>query len=255
MVVVIKVPHIPVPGPRLLDIYIGARYLRMVALAFVGLLGLYYIAEFLDKSDNLFKGQADGRLLLEYLWYSTPRFIAFIVPIATLLAVLGTIGGLTRTSELTVMRACGISLYRAAMPLFALALGWSGVLFVIDDRVIAKATQRAEVLEDVIKGNAPRTVNVLMNRHWLRGLDGRIYYYLAYQRQRLYGLSVFETQPRPYRLTSHTYASRADFRDSGWEADSGWTQHFPTLEHSKREGFVNRPLSLEQPSVFRERAD
>jgi LPS export ABC transporter permease LptG/LPS export ABC transporter permease LptF len=250
VVVVIKIPHLELPRPRLLDAYIAGKYLRMIALAAIGLLGLYYIAEFLDKSEKLFKGQADGALMLEYLWYSTPRFLAFIVPIATLLGVLGTIGTLTRTGELTVMRACGISLYRAALPLFTLALVWSGVLFFLDDRVIAKATQKAEVLDDQIRGNAPRTVNVLVNRHWLAAEDGRIYHYLAYQRQRLYGLSVFATQAPPYRLASHTYASRAEYRDSGWEAESGWIQRFPAIDRSEREAIKQRPLDLKQPDFF-----
>jgi LPS export ABC transporter permease LptG/LPS export ABC transporter permease LptF len=250
VVLVIKVPHLSLPGPRLLDVYIGGRYLRMVALAFVGLLGLYYIAEFLDKSDNLFKGQADGRLMIEYLWYSTPRFVAFIVPIATLLAVLGTIGALTRTSELTVMRACGISLYRAALPLFMLGLMWSAILFLLDDRVIAKATQKAEALETVIKGQQPHTINVLVNRHWLAAKDGRIYYFLAYERQRLFGLSLFETQSRPYRLASHTYAARAEYRDEGWEAEHGWVQGFPTVDQSTRDVFSQRPIALEEPAFF-----
>ena len=250
VVVVIKVPHLSLPGPRLLDVYLGTRYLRMVALAFIGLLGLYYIAEFLDKSDNLFKGQADGRLMLEYLWYSTPRFVAFIVPIATLLAVLGTIGTLTRTSELTVMRACGISIYRAAMPLFALALVWSAILFLLDDRVIARATQKAESLESLIKGQEPRTVNVLVNRHWLGGKDGRIYYYLAYERQRLFGLSVYETQSRPYRLASHTYAARADYRDDGWMGEHGWIQRFPTADQGVREVFSQRSIAVDEPAKF-----
>jgi LPS export ABC transporter permease LptG len=148
------------------------------------------------------------------------------------------------------MRACGISLYRAAMPLFMLGLIWSGILFVLDDRVIARATQKAEALESVIKGQEPRTVNILVNRHWLAANDGRIYYYLAYERQRLYGLSVFETQSRPYRLASHTYAARADYRDGAWKAEHGWIQRFPTVDQSTRDVFSQRPVTLEPPAKF-----
>ncbi len=119
-VLVIRIPRLSIPGPRLLDRYVGARYLRMVALAFVSLLALFYIGTFLDLSDKLFKGQADGWMFLRYLWYSTPQFIAFVLPSAMLVAVLGTIGGLMRNGELTVMRACGVSLYRTALPLLVL---------------------------------------------------------------------------------------------------------------------------------------
>ena len=40
-----------------------------------------------------------------------------------------TIGVLTRTSELIVMRACGVSLYRTALPLVLFSLVWSGALW------------------------------------------------------------------------------------------------------------------------------
>jgi len=40
-------------------------YLRTVALAFVALLGIFYIATFIDKTDKLFKGSAE--LLFSHL--------------------------------------------------------------------------------------------------------------------------------------------------------------------------------------------
>ncbi len=110
----------------------------MVALSFCGFLGLYYIGTLIDRSEHLLKGQASLELLLKYFYYSTPQYVVYIVPMATLVAVLATIGGMTKTSELTVIRACGVSLYRVAAPLLVLAIIWSGALFLLDDRVLAR---------------------------------------------------------------------------------------------------------------------
>ncbi len=57
-VVVIRMPHLHVPLPRLIDRYISRMYLRVVGLSFLALLGLFYISTFIDKSDKIFKGQA-----------------------------------------------------------------------------------------------------------------------------------------------------------------------------------------------------
>jgi lipopolysaccharide export LptBFGC system permease protein LptF len=138
-------------------------------------MGLYYIGTIIDLSKKLFKGQASGWLLAQYLWYSTPRFIYYTVPIATLVAVLGTVGGLTRSSELTVMRACGVSLYRAALPLVALAVVSSSLLFFLEERVLADANKKANELEDTIHDRPHHTVNI-SNRNWLVGTNDRIYY-------------------------------------------------------------------------------
>ena len=251
VVVVIRFPHLGLPRPRLLDLYVGGRYLRMVALAFTALLGLYYIGTCIELAEKLFKGQADGRMLALYLWYSTPRIIGDIAPIATLVAVLGTIGALTRSSELTVMRACGVSLYRTALPLIVLALVGSGLLFALEERVLAHANRKAEALEDVIRGRPPRTFDV-RNRNWTADDKGFIYYYLYFdpQRQTLAGLSAFELAPNPYRVIGHISAARAVSRNNVWEGQDGWVQRFPAAAESSRESFTARRLALPALSYF-----
>jgi LPS export ABC transporter permease LptG/LPS export ABC transporter permease LptF len=265
VVVVIRLPALPFPRPRLLDLYVSGRYLRIIALAFVALLGLYYISTFIDKSEKLFKGQATGAMMVEFLWYSTPQFIVLLMPMATLVAVLATIGGLTRTSELTVMRACGVSLYRVAMPLVLMAFVWSGILFLLDERVVAHSNRRAAQLDDAIRGRAPRTVDAA-NRNWLAGID-RVYYFIAFDPNRrvLHRVSVFETATQPFRLVRHMFTERAAAPASSaqaqasettlvpWQAERGWIQEFEaaaTPSGSSRETFQQRPLLLATPETF-----
>jgi LPS export ABC transporter permease LptG len=225
----------------------------MVALSLTAMVGLYYIGTCIELAQYVFKGQATGRTLALYLWYSTPRIIGDITPIATLVAVLGTIGALTRTSELTVMRACGVSLYRTAVPLIALALVGSGLLFAMEERVMAYSNRRADALEDVIRGRPPRTFDV-RNRNWTTDTKGFIYYYVFFepQRQMLTGLSVFETATNPYRLVGHKSASQAIFTNGAWEGRDGWAQRFPATTDSARESFMRRPLTLPLVSQFQD---
>jgi LPS export ABC transporter permease LptG/LPS export ABC transporter permease LptF len=244
VVVVVRVPRISLPGPRLLDRYVASRYLRLLGLSFLSLLFFFYIATSLELSQKLFKGQATGSDLAQYLWYSTPQFIAHVLPIATLVAVLATIGGLARTGELTVMRACGVSLYRVALPLFVLALGWSAVLFGLEDRVLAQSNRKAEVLEDSIRGRDPHNYNVANSSWWADLTTGRIYYYAYFDGRTLHNLSVFETATAPFRVTGHTFATRAVHSGGTWTADRGWTQLFTGDDELDREVFEKRQLPL-----------
>lgn len=256
VVVVIRLPawrwRLPFPRVRILDRYVARKYVSVATLSCVSLLGFYYIGTLIDKSERLFKGQASGSLLLEYFYYSTPQFIAYVVPVAALLSALAAIGGLTRTGELIVMRACGISLYRAAAPVVLLALVWSGGLFLLDDRVLAKANRQAEVLEDQIRGAEPHTVNPIASSNWLVDKQGRIYHYSAFDipHQTLYGLSIFAVDRQRYRLTSHTYAAHVTFSDDAWRTDGGWTQEFLDDERVTRKDFGPRPLELAAPESF-----
>ena len=141
--------------------------------------GIFYISTFIDKSDKLFKGQTTGGTVLQLLGFMTPQFIYYVIPLAALLSVLVTFGLLSRSSELSVMKACGISLYRIAAPLLILSLVWSGVLFGLEQRIMARANEQVDRIDSQIRGRAPRTSNPL-SRTWLIGRDGDIYHYTQF---------------------------------------------------------------------------
>jgi LPS export ABC transporter permease LptG len=189
--------------------------------------------------------------LIDFLFYSTPQFIYFLMPIAVLVAALVTIGTLSKTGELTVMRSCGVSLYRLSMPLLIAAAVWSGLLFGLEERVLAQANKKKAVLEDVIRERVSTTIDVT-NRHWLAGTKGRTYYYDAYdQRKRQFvNLSVYEIAESPYRVTRHTFVPRAALSKGVWSGGPGWTQSFPKSGAPVQDAFPKRTLSLDSPSYF-----
>jgi LPS export ABC transporter permease LptG/LPS export ABC transporter permease LptF len=247
VVVVLRVPHLRMPGPGVLDRYISRLYIRVVGLSFLALLGLFYISTFIDSSDKIFKGSATTGMVMQLLAYRTPQFVYFVIPIAALLSVLVTFGLLSRTSELTVMKACGISLYRAAAPVVLLSLVFSGMLFALDQEILARANRRAGALDDQIRGRPPKTFNPL-NRRWIIGANG-IYHYGAFDGQRaaLTSLNVYELAQGAWRLASQTYVSTAEYR-GGWIGRNGWTQEFSTGR--KWHAFAEMPLAIEPPDYF-----
>ena len=211
---------------NLLDRYVGTQYLKIFALTFVGLLGIFQIATFVDISDKLFKGDATARLFLEYFWYSTPQFVWWVLPIAALVATLVTVGMLTKSSELTVMKACGISLYRVSMPVLALSLLWSALLFGLSESILGDANHRAEAIRHVINGNAPETFDVL-NRTWFVGPEGSIYHYTHFNPDRveLSRVTIYRFAKDEWRLAGRTYATQATY-DNGWQGRDVWRREF-----------------------------
>jgi LPS export ABC transporter permease LptF/LPS export ABC transporter permease LptG len=232
---IIRVPHFELPRPTLLDLYIAKQYLRILTMTTIGMLGLFYISTFIDMSDKLFKGQASIGMIVEFLFWSTPEFLSYIIALAVLLSALVTVGLLTKNSELIVMRACGISLYRTALPMVAFALAGSVVLFGMEERVLATANQRADRLKHIIRTGQPQTFGVL-NRKWIVGNDGQVYHYQYYdpRKRELNMLSVFEFDPQTHVLKSRMFVNRAtydpDREPEGeipkWALDRGWKREF-----------------------------
>jgi LPS export ABC transporter permease LptG/LPS export ABC transporter permease LptF len=250
VVLVIRIPRLVAPALGLLDQYVSRAYLRIAGIAFVALLSLFYISTFLDKTDKIFKGQATASSVLALLFYMTPQFIYFVIPIAALLAVLVTFGALSRSSELTVMKACGISLYRAALPVIFLSLGFSAMIFGLEQRLLARANRRAEVLDAQIRGRQPRIFDA-MNRRWVVSRDGDIYHFRLFdpERDELSGLTIYTPRKDEWGLGTMTYADRARYRN-GWRAPAGWIQDF-SVHPARWTPFKDRRLpDLEPPDYF-----
>jgi LPS export ABC transporter permease LptG len=252
-----RVPDLTWLRPTLLDLYVGLLYLRILGLGLAGMAGLFYISTFIDLSDHLFKGTATTGMLFAYLWWSTPQFLYYIIAIAVLLAAIVTIGALTKSSELIVMRACGISLYRTAVPLLVAALASSAVLFALEERLLAPANRRASQLSYVIRGQTPRTFDVL-NRKWLTGQDGALYHYQFYdpRQQELNGLTVLRFDAAdPDRVASRVFAvsAKASPADAAttWQARAGWRRAFDdTMAITDYGKFETATLTLDTPETF-----
>jgi LPS export ABC transporter permease LptG len=233
--VVLRVPHFKFPRPTLLDVYIAKQYARILGMTIVGMLGLFYISTFIDLSDKLFKGQTTLGMIAEFLFWSTPEFLSYIIALSVLLAALVTVGLLTKNSELIVMRACGISLYRTALPMVAFALAGSAVLFGMEERVMATANQRADRLKHIIRTGSPQTFGVL-NRKWIVGSQGEVYHYQYYdpRARELHGLSVFEFDRHTNALKSRLFVQSAKYDPEitpqgeipKWILDRGWKREF-----------------------------
>ncbi|MBM3818887.1 MAG: LPS export ABC transporter permease LptG [Acidimicrobiia bacterium] len=215
------------PGPGLLDRYVASTYVRIAGLSALSMAGIFYIATFLDMADEVFKGIASWTTLGTYFWYATPQYVYYVLPLSVLLATLVTIGLLTKNSELVVMKACGISLYRVALPMVAGALVAGGVLFALEETILGPSNRQAEAIRHVIRGGNPQTFDVL-NRRWVSGTDGEIYHYNFFdaRTRQLNGLSIYQFA-RPDALARRTYVERASYVSGDrWRVEEGWIREF-----------------------------
>ena len=256
VVLVLRVPQWSIPRPKIIDWYITRMCLHIALLAGVSLLGLFYISTFIDLSDKLFRGTATGGLILQFMWFATPQFVYYVIPIAVLIGTLVTIGALTKNTEIVVMKACGISLYRASVPLLLVAASASAVLLALEERVLAYSNRQAETFNQIIRGRSPRTYDVL-NRRWVIARNGDVYNYVYFDsaHNELTGLSIYEFDPRSHALARRTYVAQAVCADTGassdpvrWQGRQGWEwQLAPKMQYT---AFSAHPLTLEPPGYF-----
>ena len=268
VVVVVRIPHFDWPRPTLLDMYVSSQYVRIFFLGVVSLLGVFYISTFMDLADKLFRGSATSAMLLRYFYFQTPQYVYYIIPMSVLVATLVTIGLMTKNSELVVMRACGISLYRTALPLLIFGLGASAVLFGLQERVIAFSNREADRLNRMIRGLPPASFGAL-DRRWLVGENGDVYHYDLFdsKKNEFSQFTVHRMSASQWGLASMLHADRvvltravgADGRvTTTWRARKGWSRTFTTTTRNSVTRtavayvpFDEQAVSLEPPGYFK----
>ena len=204
--------HVALPF-GILDRYVASTYLRLLGLSALALGGVFYVSTFIELSEKVFKGTGTWAMLGTFFVYTTPQYLYYIVPLSVLLASLVTVAILTKNSELVVMKACGISLYRIALPMVAGAVAAGAFLFASNRRSSVRpidARRRSATSSAV---GSPETFDVL-NRRWVVGRDGAIYHYNYFDpRARLFtGLWVYEFDDGMRRITQRTFARAGALR-------------------------------------------
>lgn len=264
VVVVVRIPHINIPGPRLLDVYVSREYLRIFLLGVIGLLGIFYISTFIDLVDKLFRGEATSAMLLRYFYFRTPQFVYYVIPMGVLVSTLVTVGIMSKNSELLVMRACGISLYRSALPLLVFGAMASVGLFALQEQVLARANREADRLERIIRRWPPATS--ALNRRWVVGKENEIYHYDLFdpESNRFTNLWVYGLDEKTWGLRRVTRAAEATApagrgaEPAAWIARLGWTRELTVSGKAgarrtslKYTPFQEQPLAIEPPSYFK----
>ena len=239
---------------RLLDRYVASAYIRVFGLATLGLAGIFYISTFLDLSDKVFKGDATWAMLGTYFVYITPQYAYYILPLGVLLATLVTVGVLTKNNELVVMKACGISLYRVAVPILVCAAITGTLLFTLEESFLGPANRRAERLRSIIRSGVATTA--VSTRQWVAGERGEIYNYTYADpaTKALLQVSIFSLNEDRSRLVSRTFADRAvpgGAETDHWTLNHGWRRDFAADGAAAQfAAFETKPGRLAQPAVF-----
>jgi LPS export ABC transporter permease LptG/LPS export ABC transporter permease LptF len=253
-------PHERGRFPLILDDYVLREFLTTFVLVLISLVMLFLVFTFFELLGDIIRNRTPLVTVGEYLINLTPSMIYIITPLAVLVAVLVTFGVLTRTSELTAMKATGISLYRVMVPILAVAVLFAVALFLFDQSYLPGANRRQEALRSVIKGKPAQTF-LRPDRKWIFGRQepgkpGRIFYYQFFdpEHYRFSNLTVFEFNPENFSLSRRVFASNAHWEPQlhQWILEQGWERRFDGEAVSSYSQFSveSYPEIDEQPQYF-----
>jgi lipopolysaccharide export system permease protein len=130
--------------------YIAATYLKILGLCIGAFTAIYLVIDFLEKIGRFTRAQAEIRYIALFFLCKVPEIITQVIPLAVLMATLLTLGGLSRTSEITAMRGCGISLTRVTAPILTIAFVISLATLFANEVVTPASYARMQYIQRVL---------------------------------------------------------------------------------------------------------
>ncbi len=210
---------------QILDVYIIRSWIFYFLILLIAFTGIYIIFDFFQLLSDIVRNHASARLVFDYYWFLLPQVIYLMLPFSVLVATLVNFGLLTKTNQIIAIKSAGISLYRASMPVILAAALLSVGMFILEDKYLPGTNQRQDALRNQIKGKPAQTY-YRPGRQWIFGQSSRIYNYRFFDPDRnvFANLSVFEFDPRTFRMTRRVYAARAFWEAPvhGWVLENGW---------------------------------
>jgi len=205
-----------------LDIYLAKKFFGSILGVFAVCLALIFFIDFLEllREASERKGVPMGSLALIGL-LRLPKFAELTLPFAVLIGAMAAFLALSRTSELTVVRAAGISVWQFLRPALIVAFGLGVLSTTLYNPLAALAKASADRLIGDVLGQNNKSLLRENRPAWLRqnGPDGPSILFagsVADKGQTLSGITVLQFD-RNRKFLERIEAEKAHLRTGYWK--------------------------------------
>jgi len=238
---------------KILDRYILGEFFRFLAILLLLFISLFMVIDFFERLRFFISNHAAVKHVLAYVVCQIPMIISLTLPIAVMIATMVTLSILSKNSEITAMKATGISLYRIGAPILFVSCLITVALFFFSEWVTPKANQKVEHIKRVEIGKKSEKGSFKQEGIWYRGEKG-IYNFNIYdhREEKLQGISLYFMTP-DFHPQTQILAKEAYWQKEVWE---GYQVRVITISPDgapSMEEFAQMALPIrEKPSDFGE---
>jgi len=243
--------RLDVTFPNILDRYILREFLKILALVMLSVSVLAIVVDYTQISRDVAANKIPLHVVFAYYRFYLFQIINWTLPISMLVSTLITFGIFSKNNEVTAFKSGGVSLYRVALPIVALAVVISLLSYFMLDYVLPYSNQRVEQLQNRIHGK--KTVaSQSQQKLWFLGKGRYFINFLSYDRmaQELSQVQVFELYPNDFRLARRVYADSAKWDGTRWVFEHGYMFSFP-----QNAATVFTPITAPIRLAYRERPE
>jgi LPS export ABC transporter permease LptG/LPS export ABC transporter permease LptF len=236
-------------GPRestfIMDRYLIRQYLLFLGIGTLVGAVLVAVVDLLQTLDRFLRAKPPFTIILEHFLYRMPGELYKGLPMIVLIATVFLFLSLTRQREMDALKAAGISLYRASLPVLLVAGGISVLAVLFQEIALPEINAKAEEVDRVkIRGQLPRHLQ-RQTQIWYRSSDTRFFRMALLDPggKSMEGLTVLEISP-DFRLVERLDARFAQWTSEGWQLTDGVFRRVGPQNRVSSELFDSRRLPL-----------
>lgn len=198
---------------NLLDRYIGRSVVESIMLSLLVLVMLDSLFSMVPELDEVGRGDYSFVEVILYIVMTTPHRVVDFFPVAALLGAIIGLGMMASNSELTVMRAAGISITRIIISVMKTGVVLVVIIFLMAEFVVPPAEQYAETRRSLKLAEQ----SALKSEYGFWSRDG--YSFINIRDIDVNGsigdVYIYEFDSS-YKLRHSTYAGQADYVNDEW---------------------------------------
>ncbi len=239
-----RIPFRFLPIGSILDRYLASGFVRIFFLSLLVTTLLYTTVDFFDRIGTILDAGASFWTILRYFFYQAPLLISRVIGFAILFSALFSLGAMTRSHELTAIRAGGITVQRIALPLLLLSLVVCAINFLWNETLVPVFAHNAQTIYTTeIKNKQQQS---LLGNHdvWIRAENSFINIdNFDARTNTLDKVTVFLLN-RDFSLRGIVEIPRAHWSSSGWttEGATEWSVS-PDGKMARQDSVAALPLS------------
>ncbi|MEW6332697.1 MAG: LPS export ABC transporter permease LptG [Thermodesulfobacteriota bacterium] len=237
---------------RILHRYLAYEFTRNLLFIVICLICLYLIIDFFEKIRMFLSNQATVQQMALHFLFRIPMILSQMLPASVLLASLLTCGYLARHSEVVAMKANGISLYRAFLPILTIAALTCLLVFFLNEWITPYTNERSEYIR-LIEVQKRRSMGTFkQDQIWYRGQKG-IYNIRLFdaQNNRLHGIVLYYLD-QDMKLGMRLDAEWGEWNQERWIFHNILVTRFPAGEFPTIERLSRQVVDLpERPEDFK----
>lgn len=238
---------------KILHRYLAGLLIRNFLFALLTLTVLFLLVDIFDRIDVIMANAASFSSGFMYFLYKVPQFMIFSLPIAYVVSVLFTYGLLSKSSEITAMRAAGLKISWLAKPMIYVGLILSFFNLLFSETLLPFTIRRVKEIYNIdIQKKDQKGVYSQENIWWR---DDSKFYSAAMFDSRdktLHNMSLFHMDEQFVTRLAQT-ASKAEWvnKDLGWSMFDITEYRFKGSEVPEPRRLLSLPLPVKKtPADF-----